>query len=75
LSEFGFIKVGVGKLYEVIIDVINLGLLFSVEPRDKYIHRPEVLNDKLILNIKLVQREELSENVLAHLHNIFRLNE
>ena len=39
------------------------------------IHRPQVLHYQLILDVELVQGKQFGEDILAHLHDVFRFDE
>jgi hypothetical protein len=75
LGEFGLVEVGVDVLAEEVVDVLHLGLLLSVDPTDEIVQRSHVVHDEGVLDVELHQRMQLSEDVLAHLHDIFRLDE
>lgn len=75
MCEFRLVKVGVGKLDEVIVDIFDLRFFLCVEPREEVIHGSQVFHDQLILDIELVQGKQLGEDILAHLYDIFWLDE
>ena len=75
LSQLALIEGSAGKLSKIIIHILNLRLFLGVEPREQGIHRTEVLHDECILDVELVEWEELSEDVFAHLDDVLGLDE
>lgn len=75
LGQLAFIEGSAGKLGEIIIHILHPRLLLGVEPRKQSVHGTEVLHDECVLDVELVEREEFSEDVLAHFDDVLGLNE
>lgn len=74
MSKFGLIKISVDELTEIIINILYFRLFLCVKPRDQIIKRTKVLHYQLILDVELIERKQLCENVFAHFDDVLRLD-